>query len=177
MKDDCPYCKLVKEKQNDALYEDDKIIAFLADKPAAKGHVVLMPKEHYPIIELVPDYIVSHLFSVANKVSSVIFDVLSAQGTNILVNNGIAAGQEIAHFAVNIVPRFESDGFDLVWKPKQLDETEMSTVELSLKEESQNIGAFEQESKEPIKVDDSEKVVEKEMDKENYLMKQLDKIP
>ena len=53
----------------------------------------------------------------------------------------------------------------------------MSTVELSLKEESQNIGAFEQESKEPIKVDDSEKVVEKEMDKENYLMKQLDKIP
>lgn len=175
MKPDCPVCNNIKEQKNRALYEDSRIIAFLAEKPCAEGHVLVMTKEHYPIIELVPDYIVNDAFVIANKLSTAIFDSVNCQGTNILVNNGIAAGQEFAHFIIHIIPRKEGDGIDFTWKQKQFDEQEMATAELSLKEESQTIGSFEKEKKEPIKADKEYKTIGKE--EENYLTKQLDRIP
>ena len=175
MKQDCPVCKMLKERKAETLYSDPKVVAFLADKPSAEGHIMLMTVEHYPIIELVPDYIVNHAFIIANKLASVIFEDLNAQGTNIMVNNGIAAGQELAHFIINIIPRKENDGIDFTWTPKQLDEQEMATVELSLKEETKFIGGFEQEKKEPINRDKDYKNVVSEED--NYLTKQLDRIP
>ncbi len=158
------------------LYEDDKVIAFL--DPSYLGKIMLMPKEHYPIIENVPDFVVGHLFEVANKLSKALFEGLNATGTNIIVNNGVSAGQTIPHFCISIVPRRENDGINLQWQPKQLSDDEMSTVELQLKEEAKNIGSFEGEKKEPVNMDEkTEKIEEKEGDEENYLIKQLRRIP
>jgi hypothetical protein len=68
---------------------------------------------------------------------------LGAHGTNIFITNGVSAGQTIAHFAINVIPRKEGDNINLQWKPKQLSEEEMSTVELKIKENTRNIGSFD----------------------------------
>ena len=176
MKADCPICKYIKENEVKALYEDSKVIAFLEEKPCTEGHIVIMPIEHYPILELVPDYVVNHMFQIANRLSKSIFETLNAQGTNILIHNGVAAGQELAHCKVYIIPRKSDDGLDFTWHTKQLEEEEMSTVELSLKEETKFIGSFEDEKAEPIKQEkESETIVES--DEDNYLRKQIERIP
>ena len=133
---------MVRNAKDSAIYEDEHCVAFLERKSFAKGQVLVLLKEHFAIIELVPDYLVNHLFSVVNKLSVAAFDAFSVQGTNLLVNNGVAAGQEFAHVSVQIIPRSQSDDLDFSWAPKQLSEEEMSTIELSLREETTHIGGF-----------------------------------
>ena len=121
------------------VYEDDLILAVLDVNGANPGHCFIFPKNHYPIMEQVPDAELAKLFQVSNKVSSAIFENLGAQGTNIFVSNGIPAGQTVAHFTINVIPRKENDGVNLQWAPKQLTEEEMSTVELKLKDQTKNV--------------------------------------
>jgi len=169
----CEICNIIKNKEN-IIYEDKEIVAFLSKTPSVLGHVIVTTKQHYPIMENIPDYIVGLLFKVVNKIAIAIFETLKAEGTNIIINNGIEAGQKKPHFTVNIIPRRTNDNLNFQWKPKQLNEEEMSTIELKLKEGAKDIGAFEKEKKEPVKI---EKKVEKISEENSYLTRQLERIP
>jgi histidine triad (HIT) family protein len=171
----CAVCDLVKEKKG-LLFEDEQIAVLLAPKPAAAGHVLLVPKQHAAILEQVPDFVVGKLFDKANKVSISVFEALGAEGTNILVNNGVAAGQTANHCVLNVLPRRENDGLGFAWQPKQLSEEEMSTIELKLKDEAKNIGVFEKEKPIPREEKKAEEIKE-EHEEENYLLKQLKRLP
>ena len=76
---------------------------------------------------------------------------------------------------INIIPRRENDGMDFQWAPKQLNEEEMSTIELQIKEYTEKIAGFEEETKEPEKLDKEEEKIEAK--KDDYTMKQFDRIP
>ena len=173
---ECKLCTAVKEKKG-IVYEDADVMAVLNPEPSAAGHIVLFPKIHYPIIEQIPDYETAHLFHVANKLSIAIFEILGCHGTNIIIQNGTAAGQDIPHVSVHIIPRNENDGLDFQWATKQLSEEEMSTSELQIKEETKNIGGFEKEKKkESVKILKKKKEIIPDAE-ENYLIRQLNKIP
>ena len=89
---------------------------------------------------------------------------MGAQGTNIFVSNGVSAGQSVAHFTVNVIPRKEGDNVNLEWKPIQLSEEEMSTAELKIKEVTKDMGAEKQEKRESL-----------DADEENYLWKSVNR--
>ena len=170
----CEICDFIKSKKG-KLYEDEKIYAYLAPNPATTGHVILTSKEHYPILEQMPDFIVSELFAKANKVSMACFETIGAEGTNILMQNGVAAGQKHNHAILHIIPRRENDGLNLMWKPRQLSEEEMSTVELKVRKEAEGVGAFEKEQEKPVEIKGPEKI--KAGPEEDYLLKQLERCP
>ena len=174
----CDYCEIAKRKAKaEVVYEDSKVIAVVKDRAFLPGQISVFPKEHYTIIELVPDSLVDHLFKVVNKLGVAIFEGLGAQGTNIIVQNGTAAGQEVPHFCVDIVPRREGDGLNVHWKPTQLMEEEMDTAYLMLKEEGDKLVVGGGEQKEEIVYDKkTEKIVEKEGE-EDYREKQLKRMP
>lgn len=171
----CPICETVKAKQG-MLFEDEQIAVLLAPNPAVPGHVILVPKQHAAILEQVPDFIIGKLFDKANKVSISVFEALGAEGTNIMVNNGITAGQTINHFTVNVLPRRENDGLNFTWQPRQMSEEEMSTIELKIKDEAKSIGAFEKEKPKP-KVPEKPEEIKEDDEEENYLLKQLERLP
>lgn len=179
---DCNICKIVDgEVESKKVYEDDSLLVILHPKPSALGHLVLMPKEHLPIFENIPDELVNHMFNVASKLSASIFASMGVQGTNIFMQNGVPAGQTVPHVMVHIIPRAENDGVGLVWSPKTLDEEEMSTIELKIKEETKGIMAQGGEEKiiAAASVAPHEKTQEQAPEKgdENYLLKQLERIP
>ncbi len=161
------------------IYEDDMALAVLDVNGSNPGHCFVMPKNHYPIIEQVPDAELSHLFLVANRISSSLFENLKAPGTNVFVTNGIPAGQTVAHFTINVIPRKENDGINLQWKPKQLTEEEMSTVELKLREQLKNIGIKKAEKAErPIAAAArAEQMHISDDDEDDYFVRQMRKIP
>lgn len=175
MAEQCIICQIINgEIPAKKIYEDDDILAILDFNGANPGHSFVIPKQHTPILEQIPYHLVGKLFNIANRVSSAIFDTLKVGGTNIFVANGVPAGQKVAHFMINVIPRKENDGINLEWQPKQLSEEEMSTIELKIKEEIGRVGfettkTTKQEKKEPIP---------KEIfGEENYLTKQLKRIP
>jgi ribosomal protein S13 len=70
-----------------------------------------------------------------------------------------------------------NDGINFEWVPKQMNEEEMSTIELKIKEQISVVGNFEEEKKEPINLDNKIKTISAFSDKEDYLIKSLRKIP
>ena len=169
---ECDYCKLIET--GNVIYDDNKVVVALAPTPASLGHVIIIPKEHFTILEQMPDFIAGHMFSVANKVSTAIFETLRVHGTNIIIENGVSAGQRIAHFAINVIPRSENDGLGFNWMPKHLSDDDMSTAELQLKEHTKNVGVFEPEKK-AIKFDETQETIPS--NDEDYTLRQLRRIP
>jgi len=176
-KEGCIICQIVGNQiPSKKVYEDELVLAVLDVNGANPGHCFVIPKNHYPIIEQVPDLEIGKLFNVSNKISSAIFESLGVQGTNIFVANGIPAGQTVAHFTINVIPRKENDGINLQWQPRQLSEEEMSTVELKLKEQAKNIGHFEKEERKTAKIHPSKPAALSE-EEEEYFTRQLRRVP
>lgn len=183
------YCDIINGKRKAAkLYEDDKFIAFLAEQPATIGHIVVVPKEHRPIFEALSEQDSEHLFNIVNRLSVSAFEAIKSDGTNIIFHNGIDAGQEEPHFSVNIIPRRGDDGLVFEWSPKSLGEEDMAAVEIQLKEAlSRDDNSQDQAAEpEPLKEDSPAKASEetadapenkKEETDENYLVKQLRRMP
>lgn len=120
MSEECDICKIIDNKSSfSVIYEDELCFAMLHEAPGNLGHALVIPKDHFPILEEVPDNILERCFLVANRISVAVFESLGAHGTNILVNNGPNAGQEQPHFMINIIPRYENDGINLDWEMKQ----------------------------------------------------------
>jgi len=172
--ENCILCQIVgNQVPAYVIYEDDIALGILDVNGAQLGHTFIIPKNHYPILEQVPDEEIGHLFNVANKISSALFEKMKIQGTNIYVTNGIPAGQRVAHFMINVIPRLENDGINLQWAPKQLGEEEMSTVELKLKDQAQT-AVVSKQAKRPSKVVEHAVVSD---DDEDYYAGHLNRIP
>lgn len=110
----CPFCKIIKgEIPSKNVYEDELIIAILDINPANKGHTLVMPKEHYPILPLIPPNVFEHLAVRTKEISRAIKEGALVFGDNIFIANGAAAGQQSQHFMLHIIPREENDGIDI----------------------------------------------------------------
>ena len=170
---ECEYCSL--PAKGEVIINGKSIVAAMHPMASVKGQVIVVPKEHFTILEQIPDELLGELFNAANQASTAIFEALGVSGTNVFVENGTAAGQKVPHFSVNLVPRTDQDGLDFSWNPKQITEDEMSTAELQLKEHLQNGGGFEQPPKKELKVE--EKKTETFSEGDDYRIKQLRRIP
>ena len=128
-KKQCIFCQIVAGKiQSRKVFEDEKTVAILDINPANPGHVLLLTKEHYSIMPQLPDDEVSHIFMVAKALSNSMLRGIEVQGTNIIVANGIAAGQRAQHFMVHIIPRKDNDGIDFVLPQKTMQQDEIEAV-------------------------------------------------
>ena len=127
MKDEnCIFCKILAgEIPSTAVYEDDDFKAILDVNPAARGHVIILPKNHAANIFELPDEDASKIMIVAKKIATAIEKAYHCDGVNILQNNGEAAGQTVFHLHVHVIPRFKGDTVNIGWKqgdmPEDLD--------------------------------------------------------
>jgi histidine triad (HIT) family protein len=133
-KQQCIFCQIISGKvPSTKVYEDEHSITILDINPAAKGHLLLIPKEHYVIMPQVPDNIITHLYLVAQKLSNVLLRSLKLSGTNIFVANGLVAGQKAQHFMMHIIPRKEGDGLFKL-EEKILDKEMLSKIQGALQD-------------------------------------------
>jgi histidine triad (HIT) family protein len=96
-----------KQAPASVVYEDDAVIAFLDIRPLNMGHTLVIPKAHYVDILDTPEEQISQVHKVSKKVASAVRKATQADGVSIIQQNGKAAGQDIFHFHVHVVPRFE----------------------------------------------------------------------
>ncbi|MBS3100968.1 HIT domain-containing protein [Candidatus Woesearchaeota archaeon] len=128
-KKQCIFCQIVAGKiQAKKIYEDGNVAAILDINPANPGHILLLTKEHYSIMPQIPDDEIAHVFMVAKSLSNSMLKGIDAQGTNIIVANGVAAGQRAQHFMAHIIPRKENDGLRFELPQKTMEESEINAV-------------------------------------------------
>jgi histidine triad (HIT) family protein len=111
MSDDCIFCKIIKgEIPNHTVYEDEHVLAFLDIFPHAKGHTVIIPKEHYESLEDLSEEQWKNISIALKETLQKVNEKLNPDGTNIGINNKEIAGQVVPHVHWHIIPRYKNDG-------------------------------------------------------------------
>jgi histidine triad (HIT) family protein len=170
----CDICEMIAKKSSfKVIYEDEEMIAMLHEAPAFLGHTMLISKQHFRILEEVPEKIFSDMFIISNSISTALFESLNIHGTNLLINNGPEAGQAFAHFIINIIPRTENDGINMEWAPQKADNQKLETTFNFLKTyvEKAILGDFG----EPRKIVEQDNVIKS--NKDDYTIRQFNRMP
>ena len=128
-KKQCIFCQIISGKvQSKKIYEDENVLAVLDINPANPGHILVLTKEHYSIMPQLSDEEVAHVFIVCKQLSNSMLRGIDAQGTNIIVANGVVAGQRAQHFMAHVIPRKENDGINFLLPQKTITETEIEAI-------------------------------------------------
>jgi histidine triad (HIT) family protein len=109
--DECLFCQIVTGARSAAVvHETAGAIAFLDVFPAARGHVLVVPRVHAPTLLDLGDEHVGELFTAVKAVQQKVQDALQPVGMNVGWNHGRAAGQHVHHLHVHVLPRYEAGG-------------------------------------------------------------------
>src|SRR3989344_4723281 len=100
---------IAREIPADIVYEDELVLAFLDITPVNYGHTLVVPKEHYiNAIDAAPETL-AHMMKVAQKIAQALKKSGLADGVNLVMNNETAAGQEVFHAHLHVIPRLVDD--------------------------------------------------------------------
>lgn len=111
MSHDCIFCKiLAKDIPSYTIWENNDTLAFLDISPLAKGHTVVIPKEHAPTVLESDDIVLGALLPAVKQVMRRLREVLHPDGFTIGINHGAVSGQTVPHLHIHVIPRWEGDG-------------------------------------------------------------------
>lgn len=115
--DKCVFCEILAgQRQAAIVYRDATCVAILDAFPLTRGHVLLIPHQHAQHIEDLPTASVAHLFRLASEFSAAWRKHSAIPATNLLLNNGRAANQHVAHVHLHVIPRQHGDSWLVVWR-------------------------------------------------------------
>lgn len=121
----CIFCKIVSgELPRIEVYEDDHTLAFMDINPAANGHVLVIPKQHWENLIVLPDRQLQLVSVTARKVARAVQKVLEPDGITVSQSNGAGAAQSVQHFHFHVIPRKMEDNLMMNWSlvPGDLDQ-------------------------------------------------------
>jgi histidine triad (HIT) family protein len=108
---DCIFCRIeAGALKAEVVHETPEAIAFLDRYPAARGHVVVIPRAHAPTLLDLDDRLVGGLFRAVKEVQRKVAAALAPIAFNVGWNHGNAAGQHVFHLHVHVLPRFDAGG-------------------------------------------------------------------
>ncbi len=106
---DCLFCQIVAgERPAHHVLDTEDVVGFLDARPVFKGHVLLVPRQHFETLADLPADLLTPLFGAVQRVSAAVLDAYEAQGSFVALNNVIS--QSVPHLHVHVVPRRRKDG-------------------------------------------------------------------
>jgi histidine triad (HIT) family protein len=112
----CIFCKIVHgEIPSAKILETDDVLVFLDINPVNRGHTLLVPKAHHAQLSELPVAVAGAAGSLLPRLCRAIAASTGADGLNVIVNNGRAAGQTVDHGHWHIIPRFADDAVKWPW--------------------------------------------------------------
>lgn len=110
----CVFCGLLEGRLPASMvYEDDDVVAFLDLFPVHAGHTLVIPRRHVADLSTCPRPLAGRLFEVSAGLASAVVAAAGAQGYNVWTAIGAAAGQEVFHLHLHVLPRYDDDAFGL----------------------------------------------------------------
>ena len=94
------------------VYRDETVSAFLDIQPVNPGHVLVVPNEPAPSLGELEEDVGAWMFRVGMRVAEALRESgLRCEGVNLFLADGEAAGQEVFHVHLHVIPRYRGDGF------------------------------------------------------------------
>ena len=131
---DCIFCEILAGRvAAEVVHESSKALAFLDVFPAARGHVLVVPRAHVPTLLDLGDAAVGDLFLAVKAVQAKVQRALGPAGMNVGWNHGLAAGQHVHHLHVHVIPRFEDGGRGIQMMGSGGDRAELPAVAAAIR--------------------------------------------
>jgi histidine triad (HIT) family protein len=166
--------------EEEIIIKDNDVIVLTPKRAITQGHIIMTTVVEYTILEEVPPAILAKMFQIANRLSSVLFDTMRCHGTNIFIQNGVAAGQINKRFSINIVPRFENDNLKLEWTPNAVEPERLQNAQNKFKdvEDAQKEKKYLDEQKQKAEEKKKDVIIKSGDDKKkrNYFIRSLEKV-
>lgn len=120
---ECPFCRIVSgvdknnkgTKQRDIIYQNNYVTAFIASKwwPNNKGHVLVVPNEHFENIYDLPAEIAAEIHQVAQMTALAMKSTYQCDGISTRQHNEPAGNQDVWHYHLHVYPRYKNDNLYL----------------------------------------------------------------
>ena len=114
--EDCLFCKIIKGEIPSKTINEDEIVKVMMDiNPISDGHILVIPKNHNTDLLDLDDDTLLHIKRITTEILiPKLKEKLNCDGITICQNNGL--GQEIKHFHVHLIPRYENDNIKMTNK-------------------------------------------------------------
>ena len=109
----CVFCQILAgDLPASVVHRDGDCTVFLDNHPLVEGHLLVVTNDHVATLaELTPE-LGAQLFQVAQRMANALRrSPIPCDGVNLLLSDGAAAMQEVAHVHLHVVPRHTGDGF------------------------------------------------------------------
>ena len=117
----CPFCLLIQGKegiqnqlkQSDIFFQTADITAFMATRkyPNNQGHVLIIPNKHFENIYDLPPGLFSKIHVLSRDIALAMKSEYQCDGIMLRQHNEPAGDQNIWHYHLHIIPRYQGDGF------------------------------------------------------------------
>lgn len=118
--DNCVFCNIIKgEIPSKTVYEDEKIQVIMNINPNSNGHLLVIPKSHIVNINDMNGELIQHCLQIIKeKLYPLLKEKLNCEGLTMVQNNEL--GQEIKHYHIHLIPRYQNDNIDLTYNKQIL---------------------------------------------------------
>ncbi len=112
---DCVFCGIVAgDLPASVVYDGRRVLAFMDLRPAVPGHLLVIPKTHAASLAELDPADGADVFATAQSIAGAVrTSPVRSEGVNLFLADGVAAGQEVFHVHLHVLPRFEGDGFGI----------------------------------------------------------------
>lgn len=111
----CIFCEIAAGRASASIvHADDLVTAYLDINPVTPGHLLVVPNGHYVLLSDLPDGLPEHMLRVGLRLADALRSSgLPCEGINLFVADGEAAGQEVLHHHLHVIPRWAGDGYEI----------------------------------------------------------------
>ena len=109
----CIFCQIISGKAEASIvYKDEIVTTFMDIQPLFQGHLLIVPNDHYIGLADLDDHYGRHMFVIARQLAHALRrSSLNCEGVNLFLADGSAAGQDVFHSHLHVIPRNAGDGF------------------------------------------------------------------
>jgi histidine triad (HIT) family protein len=132
----CIFCKIVEGKiPASRVLETDDAVAILDIRPVNAGHVLVVPREHHADLCELSDETAARVAALLPRLARAIRRATGADGLNVVINNGAAAGQTVFHGHWHLIPRFFDDAVNWPWPHSEYQGDEPAQMQFRIRRE------------------------------------------
>lgn len=132
----CIFCKIAAGDIPCAkVLDDEACLAFVDIGPLAKGHILLIPREHYETADQMPAELAGAMLKHVPALVRAVTAATGCQGVNVLQNNGRIAHQVVPHVHFHFIPRSSGDEFHFNWPAGSYAQGEIDQVARAIRDE------------------------------------------
>lgn len=116
----CPFCRIIAgELDAHVVFEDERTVAFLDENPAARGHLLVVPRAHVKHLFTDDESVPVAVFRTVHRVAMALDRTLAPDGVSLFYTSAELVGS-VTHAHVHLVPRYQDDDIHLALERQPL---------------------------------------------------------